>query len=392
MKRIWYMLFYWVIVVPLFAVKIEEIFIRGNSDTNRRTILFYFFEYDPEKDYTNEELSRVLQNWTRRLERTGWFRNIQVNTEQTSENTVRVSLELTERFFYTAQLFDRAVGFGKQNIWGKGKEIFFEVGTFQKKITLVDHMYNFSPFFYQVSLGTTEEDLVEYRGDFYQTFPTLRQKGEALVGWHIFPDHVVRLCVGGQSIMQTNQMPLEEGGYISLSYLMDKRKGYPSFSAGWHWENNVKCFFPSFGVSWESTASWHTPVGKTWQLGLKWHHGLSYGTLRTSEAYLLRHINGLHTLSQSPGLLGDNCWDAHIELRWKFWEVIPFVIFDMQLEAVAFLEGGEAWKDWTAFGRYPFVVYGAGLRIYVDLFAIRTEAGIDQTGQTAVLSSFELPF
>ncbi|URA11280.1 BamA/TamA family outer membrane protein [Thermospira aquatica] len=372
MKRIFFILFFWFLVGSLFAVKIEDIFIRGNSDSNSRTILFYFFEYDPDKDYTPGELERALQNWARRLERTGWFRNIYVTNEYTPENTVRISLELTESFFYTAQLFDRAVGFGKQNIWGKGKEIFFEVGTFQKKITLIDHMYNFSPFFYQVSLGTTEEDLVEYRGDFYQTFLTLRQKGEALVGWHVFPDHIMWVSLGGQSIVQTNQMPLERGGYLSLSYLVDTRRGYPSFSSGWHWQNDARWFFLSGGISWETTASWHTPLGKTWQLGLKWHHGLTYGKLQSSEKYLLRQINGLHTLSQSPGLLGDNCWDVHGEIRWKFWEVIPFVIFDMQLEAVAFLEGGEAWTEWreTPCDNYPFWTDGISFALQMRTYSL----------------------
>jgi hypothetical protein len=392
MKWVWYFVLLFLAIENLFGITIGRIFIRGNSETDPQTILFFFQEYKEGKEFTQNELDTALSNWVRRLERTGWFRNIRVMTEETNENHVDVSLELTERFFYTAQLFDHAIGFGKQNLWGKGKEIFFEVGPLQKKITLTDHMYNFWPLFYQVSLGTSQETLVEYIEDFYRTIPTLRQKGEAYIGWYLRPDHTLKGGLSGQIIMQTNQMPLETVSSLSVGYLIDTRRGYPAFSSGWHWENTVRLFVPGYAISWESTASTHTPIGKTWQIGAKWHHGLSYGSLPASGKYLLRTINGLHTLSQERGLLGDNCWDAHGEIRWKFWDVIPFLIFDIQLEAVGFLEAGEAWSRWEEVGRHIFVVYGAGLRIYVDRFAIRTEAGIDQRGETSVLSSFELPF
>ncbi|MFN4215899.1 MAG: POTRA domain-containing protein [Brevinematales bacterium] len=392
MKGIWYCLLLLFLGQNLFGITIRHIVIRGNSETDPRTILFFFQEYEENKEFSTNELTTALSNWIRRLERTGWFRNISVTTEETEENKVDVSLELTERFFYTAQLFDHAIGFGKQNLWGKGKEIFFEAGPFQKKITLTDHMYNFWPIFYQVILGTTEENLIEYSNDFYRIIPSLRQKGEAHIGWHLRPDHTLKGGFSGQIIIQTNQIPIETLSFLSLGYLIDTRRGYPAFSSGWHWENTIRFYIPHYTVSWESIASTHKPIKKTWQIGAKWHHGFTYGFLPTSAKYLLRSINGLHTLSQEKGLLGDNCWDVHGEIRWKFWDVIPFLIFDIQLEAVGFLEAGETWNTWEEFGKNIFVVYGAGLRIYIDRFAIRTETGIDQRGETAVLSSFELPF
>lgn len=377
---------------PLYALTISEIALKGNSETAQETILFFFCEYNPSHDYSEPELSQALSNWVRRLERTGWFRNISITTEQTDTNSVKISLELTERFFYTVQLYDHAVGFGKQNLWGKGKEVFFEVGAIQKRIILTDHMYHFSPFFYQIALGTTEGEMTEYRNNFYQSLATLNQEGSIIGGYRIFPDHSIKFLLSGQIVKQTNQLPLEQVVQASLSYQIDNRKGYPSFRSGWYLENDLHSYAFLWSLSWETTFTTYHSLSPRWVVGIKWHHGVSTGELPASRKYLLRQINGLHTLSQSPGLIGNNCWDAHLELRWQFWDVIPFVIFDMQLEAVGFVEAGEAWQTWQEWGSHPYGIYGGGIRIYVDRFAIRTEVGIDQNQQPSVISSFQLPF
>ncbi len=377
-----------------FSLTISNINITGNNISKKETILSFFYEYtyQNKRNFSEKELIDSLKAFKRRLERTGWYRNVEVGfvSNSNDNNIVEVNVGFVEKIPYTLYVKNNFLGVGKYNIWGEGKELIFEIGLDHKSIKISDKMFNFSTYFYECYLGSESYELYEFLNDEYTKSRLLRQRGYVKAGNNIFPDNQLFLQANLIWIQTTNQLTLKNINYFTIGWLFDTTEGYPIIINGIK-SYNLLNFYTDLSFSLENDFSTYLSFFPSLVIALRLHLILSYPELPVYQKYSLRSINGLRTLSHFPGMIGNNVWDGHLELRWAFWDVIPFLLYDLRLEAFSFVEIGEAREKISEFGT-PHIVYGAGIRVYLDSFAIRTEIGIDEVSKVSVLSSFDLPF
>lgn len=372
------------------AVTIKDITVSGNDQTDSATILHYFYENEAGRDWDTNSLHSALGRFGERLERTGWFRDVDVK-ETLSNSQASVHVTLKEKIPYSLTAGNLYVGLSKYNLWGKGKVVRFEIGPIRQKIMLEDRMFQFSRFSYSIALGKEEH--------YYYTLATntvtqnllLRKTVQASVGVTLFPDLDLTLVNNNIWLDQTNNTKVDSQYRIGLKLDFDKRAGYPSVEKGFYLSCQGHYLIPQNAFQGEITAQFYLPLFRDLIFAAKAHLGVLTAPLPEYFQFNLRDIDGLRTLTALPGLIGNDCWDAHAEARWAFWDVIPFFIFDMRLEALAFLDAGEARPSFADFGS-PHFVAGAGLRVYIDTLAVRVEAGVDETGETSILTGFNLPF
>ncbi len=372
-----------------YSLKIKNINFIGDVVTKKATLLSYFPEYY--KEFSEEELKFAIKNWKRRLERTGWFRNIKIEVVNITEREVDINISFTEKIPYTVYFKNNYIGIGKYNIWGEGKELYFEAGLLHKSIRIVDRIFNWTPYFYEFYAGNEQFNLYEYLNNEIEKTEILRQRVYGIVGNNIFPDQKILLTVSIEWFQNTNDNENSRNVTFSkISWIYDITEGYPVVKNGFKWENSFS-FYTDFKILLETDFKGYLKIFETLVLASRVHFGFSYSELPIYHRFNLQGINGLRTLSSLPGLIGNNVWDTHFELRWAFWDVVPFLLYDLQLEAISFIDIGEARNKIEEFGA-PHIVYGCGIRIYLDVFAIRTEIGVDEKSKMSVMSSFELPF
>ncbi|MGC8764803.1 MAG: POTRA domain-containing protein [Brevinematia bacterium] len=393
MKK-WLIVAFFFLLNKSFGQTINNINISGNNISKKETILFFFYEYTYQnrRNFSEEALINSLKSFKRRLERTGWYRNIKVEfiTNSNDITLVDINVSFTEKIPYTLYLKNNYLGIGKYNIWGEGKEIAFEIGLNHKSIKITDRMFNFSTYFYECYLGSESFLFSQFVNDSYEETQLLKQRGYFRLGNNIFPDNQLFLQANLLWIQDTNQVTLKNLNYFTLSWVFDITEGYPVILNGLKLGSYFN-FYTDLLFSLEDEINAYLNIFPGVVIAIRLHSIFSYPELPPYQKYSLRSMNGLRTLSSFSGMIGDNVWDGHLEVRWAFWDVIPFLLYDLQLEAFAFAEMGEAREKITDFGS-PHIVYGGGIRIYLDTFAIRTEIGVDKTSKVSVLSSFELPF
>ncbi|MCX7821173.1 MAG: hypothetical protein N2258_05805 [Brevinematales bacterium] len=374
-----------------YSVTIKNINFIGDAVTKKVTLLSFFPEYYEKKDLSDEELKKIIKNWKRRLERTGWFRNIKIDVINLENNEVDINLSFTEKIPYTVYFKNNYIGIGKYNIWGEGKELYFEAGLSHKSIKIIDRIFNGTSYFYEFYAGSELFTLHEYLNGEIEKKDLSRQKLDAKIGNNILPDQKISFKISLEWFQDTNDNENSKNiNYSTISWSYDTTEGYPVVKNGLKWENNLK-FYTDFKFLVETDFKGYFMIFETLILGSRLHIAFSYPELPIYHKFNLQGINGLRTLSIMPGLIGSNIWETHIELRWAFWDVVPFLLYDLQLEALGFVDIGEAKDKIEEFGK-PHIVYGCGIRIYLDTFAIRTEIGVDESSKVSVMSSFELPF
>ncbi len=373
----------------LYSVSIGNININGDVVSKKSTILFFSPELKDKKSFSDEELDNILSNWKRRLERTGWYRNIRIEkVVHEDTNEVDITITFSEKIPYTLYFKNNYIGIGKYNIWGEGKELYFEAGFSHKSIRIIDKIFNGGPYFYEFYAGS---EVFEYNKSILEKETLLRQRGYGKIGNNIFPDNQISTTVSLEWFQSTNGVETYKNiNSFALNWIYDITKGYPVIKEGLRLETFLK-IYKDFDFCFDVDLRGYFKVFETIVLANRLHFGISFPELPVYHKYNLKNINGVRTLSLLDGLSGNNVWDFHSELRWAFWDVVPFLLYDLQLEALAFFDIGEARDKFNEFST-PHIVYGCGLRIYLDTFAIRTEIGVDETSKVSVLSSFELPF
>jgi hypothetical protein len=391
MRRPLLILISFLFYTQIFSITIKSFQFIGLDQSDERTILNYFYEYQTNKIWMDDTaLSNDLERFGKRLERTGWFRNISIS-HALSHDEAYVTVTLTERIPYSAWFGNLYLGVSRYNLWGKGKTIKFEIGLNWEKIILEDLMFNYSPFSYSITLGNEQASFFNYTTNTYAQNTVFRKMANISLGAVLLPDIFCRLISQNYFLSETNSRNIGSYHKMGFSLEYDRRAGYPAVYEGADLFVSSCYIYPENSVQLESSIEGYYPFLKGLVLAGRAHLGYLSGYNPDYIKFYLRNIDGLRTLSQYPGLLGNFCWDIHSELRWAFWDLIPFVIFDMQLEALAFVEAGEARDNVSEMGR-PHYVYGSGLRIYIDTFAIRVEAGVDETSAVSILTSFNLPF
>lgn len=374
-----------------YSLKIKNINFTGDAVTKKTTLLSFFPEYYEKQEFSEEELKKVIKNWKRRLERTGWFRNIKIDIINLETNDVDINIHFTEKIPYTVYFKNNYLGIGKYNIWGEGKELYFEAGLSHKAIKIIDRIFNGTSYCYEFYAGSEQFYLYEYVNDEIEKTELSRQRVYGKLGNNIFPDQKISLAIHLEWFQNTNDNETSKNVNSStLNWIYDVTEGYPVVKNGIKWENNFK-FYTDFNFLIESDFKGYFQIFETLIFGSRIHFALSYPELPIYHKFNLQGINGLRTINYMDGLIGSNVWDLHLELRWAFWDVVPFLLYDLQLEALGFIDIGEAQDKIENFGK-PHIVYGCGIRIYLDTFAIRTEIGVDEKSKVSVLSSFEMPF
>lgn len=378
------------LALQMHSVTIREVNMTGNDQTDPAAILHFFYEYDVVRNWAPEELNAVLQRFSERLERTGWFRDVEVRESVSNEQAI-VRVSLKEKIPYSVTAGNLYLGLSKYNLWGKGKTVRFEIGPIRQKIVLEDRMFYFSRFFYSITLGKEENYYFSYETNTIVQNLLLRKTVQIALGLTLLPDLDLSLINNNFWLDYTNNVKLDKQYRVGLKLDYDKRAGYPSVEKGYFLSWQGHYIIPQNVLQTEVFAQFYLPLFKDLILAAKGHLGALSSPMPEYFQFNLRDIDGLRTLSSFSGLTGNDCWDIHTEARWSFWDIIPFFIFDMRLEALAFLDTGEARPSFSDFGK-PHFVYGAGLRVYIDTLAIRVEAGIDEAGETSILTGFNLPF
>ncbi len=373
-----------------YPITIKQIDITGNDRSQQETILHFFYENQTNKIWTETELDSALKRFKERLERTGWYSAIEIGKTINGDNA-EIQVSLKEKSSYSIWAGNLYLGLSKYDLWGKGKVIEFEAGPIEKKITIQDWMFNYSDVFFSVALGAEDYYTYTYITNAYNQQELVRNVGNATVGTLLFPDTFIDINTRNYWIENTNGTSITSYHTAGLKFAYDRRAGYPSAKNGENTDIGINYIYPYNMVQIEGSVQYYYEFIKNWVLAAKLHAGYTSGDVPVYAKFDLRTIDGLRTLSQFSGMIGNDCYDMHGEIRWAFWDVIPFIIFDMQLEALALFDFGEARDSIGNMGN-PHYVYGAGLRIYLDAFCVRAEVGIDETGNTTVLSSFTLPF
>lgn len=379
------------IPAALFSVTVRSVTVAGIESSDTNTILNFFHENSPGRTWADErELAAALDRFRDRLVRSGWFRGVTVSN-RVENDLADVTVTLVEKMPYFVTVGNLYAGVKKYNLWGKGKSVGFEIGPVRQKISLEDPMVLFTRAGYALSLGQEEWVYSPVVTNVYQPVPAIRQFIEASAGTGLFPDFTVTLLSRNIWIKSTNGTSLAKSFRAGLRAEYDRRAGFPSVRSGFL--VSLSGYYMIERSSWlaEGVTLLYVPIGRDFVIAGKAHAAVAGTDLPEELKFSLRGPDGLRTLSHLPGLTGNRMWDAHLEFRWNFWEVIPFLIFDMQLEALAFLEAGEARDAAEELGR-PHPVYGAGLRIYLDTIGVRVEAGFDERGETSIITSFSLPF
>lgn len=374
---------------------ISNIIINGITVSRKETILSFFYEYtyQGKRNFSEKELIEITRNTKRRLERSGWYRDVEVTfyTNTNNMDFVDIRITLSEKTPYTIYLKNDFIGIGKYNLWGKGKEAILELGLSHKGIKLSDRMYEFTPFFYEVYVGSQSYSYSIIQNESYEEIPLLRQMGYLTGGYSFTGDDNFHIKINAEWLQETNYNPICNLYYIEGGYKIDKRTGYPMVISGYYLELNSRIYSINWVPYLEIDLRFYIPLFQSLIWANRFHFLSFFGELPIYYRIDLRDINSLHTLSSSPNLIGNKSYDIHTELRWSFWDKFVFLLFDVQMEALLFGELGECVNEFSEFSK-PHYVYGSGLRIYLDSFAIRTEIGINEINEVAVFSSFDLPF
>jgi hypothetical protein len=378
-----------------FCINISNVIITGNSISTTNTILSFFYEYfyEGKSFFSTSEFTIATNDFIRRLERTGWYRNLRINciTSTNHPNVCDIEVSLEEKIPYTVYLKNDHIGIGKYNIWGKGKEVIFEVGFSHRAIRIVDRMFNYSPLSYDIYLGSENFSYEEFNGNSYEKSTLVKQKGCVKIGYVFFKDNKVYLLSGIDWLSTTNNEGITNNFYFDLGWAFDRRYGFPVVYRGFYLEAKTKFYSFSIIPLLELEFAHYLDFLSTLVWANRIHTVFCFYDLPPYYKENLRDINGLRTKGEMVNLIGNSSYDIHTELRWNFWEKFPFLLFDVQLEAVVFFELGEAVSSLNAWS-IPNYVYGCGLRVYLDTFAIRTELGIDKLNNISVFNSFDLPF
>lgn len=373
------------------ALSVRNIQFQGVENTEEAVLLHYFPEYLDGNDFRNEaELDTALDRWKERLEQTGNFREIEI-TREIQGGQADVTLAFREKIPYSFWIGNFFLGVGRYNLWGKGKNLKFEVGPVRQKVIIEDQMIGYSGFYYSFTLGKEEYSYFTFETNIYNPRSLVRKMGNAIVGWGLLPDLKLELQSLNLFFDETNGDKLGSENKIGLKLVFDRRKGYPVARDGFYSEIQAFYLFPYRLFELDAAANAYLSFLPTLGAAFRAGFGMIGGSVPEYLQYTLRDIDGLRSLTHFPGMTGNIKWDAHAELRWAFWEPIPFVIFDMRLEAVGFYDVGEARGSFKELGS-PHHVLGGGLRITMDTFCVRAEFGWDETGNTSVLTGFTLPF
>lgn len=380
-------------VSSAFGYQITEIDFVEKMESSTNTVLNYFHEYYPGKEWTLTELDDALINFHNRLLTSGWFKEIEIEYEEIGSNDLKLIIGLEESFPYRLWTGDLYFGLSKINLWGKGKEVAFEIGPIQQKIIITDNMFWFSKFFFKIALGTEQYDYtISSNGLGYIENEIQRRIGELTLGYRLFPDAEIKAMLKNYKLEYTNNILIDNYNMIGIEFDLDRRIGYPNFYSGWNTVFDMYYIHPQNALRMELFANYLYPIQKSIIIKGRAHAGYVTGDVPDYQKLSLRSIDGLRTLADLDGMIGDVCWDAHLEVLWAFWDAIPFLfIFDLQLEALAFLDVGESRSSFSELGR-PHWTYGAGLRIYLETFIVRTELGIDEMGNSYVLSQMGSSF
>lgn len=393
MRRFAILLFMICIFGSVQAYQIGEFEFDDRMESATNTVLNYFHEYYPGKEWTLNELGSALTNFKQRLVTSGWYKEVNISFQKIASNEVKVNVDVEDSFAYRIWTGDLYFGLSKINLWGRGKEVAFEIGPIQQKIVIADNMFQYSKFFFKIALGTEEHTYTSMtNGLGYVENKVQRRIGEFTLGYRLFPDAKLKAMLRNYKLEYTNNVLIDNYNMIGLEFEYDKRVGYPNYYKGWNGVLDLYYIHPQNAFKAELFANYLYPIQKSIILKGRAHAGFITGDVPSYQKISLRNIDGLRTLSDFDGMIGDICWDAHFEVLWAFWDAIPFLfIFELQLEALAFLDVGEARASFSDLGR-PHWTYGAGLRIYMETFIVRTELGIDELGNSYVLSSMGSSF
>lgn len=380
---------------PAHSVVIKEFQFEGLSKSDTNTILHFFHENVDDKDWNIADLDKTLKRVAERMTITGWFRDVSISNISTNANEAVLLFKFQERIQYTAWLGNLYVGITKFNLWGKGKLVSFEVGPYRQLCIIEDRMFLFSRFSYSVILGAKEFNWLTYASSQYTETKILSRIVTADIGFRVIPDGLVHLIFGSTKLEGlTNKIKIDtyfDAG-IRLSY--NRTAGFPAINKGWNATIDALYIFGPNVFKTEFSAKFYQKLSKRFHLSEAIHGGyISSSSIPTYHMFSLRHIDGLRTFTQGlDGMIGTTVWDAHLELRWAFWDIIPFLyIFDLQIEAIVFIETGEARINTADLGK-PHFVYGGGLRFSMNTFIVRAEMGIDETGESSVSASFGAAF
>ncbi len=379
-----------------YSITITKIEYKGLGESHTNMILSFFKEYQPGKDWEPEQLNRVLNRVADRMTITGWFKNVSVTNISTNKNEAHILFDFQERISYTAWLGDLYVGLTKFNLWGKGKVVSFEVGPYRQLVFIQDKMLNFTPFSYIFELGAKEIFWQTYSNNTYAETKILCRILRGDAAYEIIPDGMIHLNFTAIKLVElTNNIKIDSYFDVGLGLSYDRTAGFPVINSGWKSKLDMKYVFGPNFLKTEFKINLYQKVSKTIHFSEFLHGGFNTTSadIPSYHMFSLRNIDGLHSLTQGlSGMIGNYVWDVHGEFRWAFWEVIPFLlIFDLQIEAVAFIEAGEARITPDTLGN-PHFVYGGGLRFYMNTFVVRAEMGIDETGESSVTSSFSAAF
>lgn len=391
MKKLLFLLSTFVVFTStaFYPLTIQEIHFIGRDTSEKSTLLHFLYE-GTNRNYSPEDLSNTLTRYEERLERTGWYKNVVIFSEISFDHaTVTVNLE--EKTPYSFWVGNFYLGLSRYNLWGKGKTVNFEIGPVRRKIIIEDQMFQMSDFFYSIDLGSEEYSYYSYPDTNYLEIDALRRLADFNIGKIIFPDIAFSLSSQNHWLDQTNGFRI--GAYNKLGAILDfdRRAGYPFIYKGESFQISSFYIFPHHAVQIEGSLNGYWQILQGIVIAGRAHGGWISSEVPDYLRFSLRNIDGLRTLNPFPGMIGNTCYDLHGELRWAFWDLIPLFIFDMQLEALTFVDAGEARNNFSDFGR-THVVSGAGLRIYIENFTIRTELGVDETGGASLLTSFNAPF
>jgi len=372
----------------VYAFKIDGFLFKGFGDTSTNTILHFFYEYRPDKEWNKQELSKALVRTGERLERTGWFRNISVTHIERENGENLVLFYLNERFPYSFWSGSIFAGVKRYNIWGKGKAISFEIGPYQQNVRIEDAMIAFSRFSFDIRLGAEEFTYYTMPDNLYLEHNVLRRFASFNAGYRVIPDGYVNLIGAFHKIEElTNQIKIDSYMKTGLRLKYDRIAGYPAINKGIRATLDLFYLFNVNALETTLTAEFFQQPHKKFALSQKLNAGYISEAVNEYQQFSLRNINGLRTLNHIDGLIGNVCWNADIEARWKFWEPIPFLVFDMEIEAIVFFAIGEARNNTQSLGN-PNFVGGAGLRFYLQDFIIRAEVGLDNAGETTAMAWF----